>query len=57
MSNHPPRSNIFHALTSLPQRVIRYLSGPVTRIFGPTDDDYPATGTQPFEGEPADKKS
>ena len=23
----------------------------VARIFQPTDDDYPATGVQPFEGE------
>lgn len=51
------RSNILHTLTTLPQRIIRYLSGPITRIFGPTDDDYPATGTQPFDGEPPHKKS
>ncbi|XGV98248.1 MAG: hypothetical protein ACAF41_04795 [Leptolyngbya sp. BL-A-14] len=45
-----------HTLEIIPQQVIRFISGAVTRIFGPTDDDYPATGAQPFEGEPADKK-
>ncbi|WP_171974789.1 hypothetical protein [Leptolyngbya sp. 'hensonii'] len=32
---------------------VRYISGAVARIFGPTDDAYPATGVQPFEGEPS----
>lgn len=30
----------------------RYISEAVTRIFGPSDDAYPATGVQPFTGEP-----
>ncbi|NJP12549.1 MAG: hypothetical protein HC866_26330 [Leptolyngbyaceae cyanobacterium RU_5_1] len=32
--------------------VIQYVSGAVSRIFGPSDDAYPNTGVQPFEGEP-----
>lgn len=44
-------------IATIPQRVIRYIASAVTRIFGPTDDNYPATGVQPFEGEPADEKS
>jgi hypothetical protein len=36
--------------------VIKYFSGAVSRIFGPTDDSYPNTGVQPFEGE-SNKKS
>ncbi|WP_072016411.1 isochorismate synthase [Neosynechococcus sphagnicola] len=28
---------------------LQYLSGAMARIFGPTDDNYPATGVQPFE--------
>ena len=32
--------------------LIQYISGAVARIFGPTDDEYPATGVQPFEGDP-----
>ena len=49
--------HIIHAIVTLPQRVIRYISSAVIRIFSPSDDNYPATGVQPFEGDPADKKS
>lgn len=31
---------------------MHYVSAAVGRIFGPTDDAYPETGVQPFEGEP-----
>ena len=34
-------------------RLIRYISDGVARIFGPSDDNYPETGVQPFEGDPA----
>jgi len=37
-------------------QVNNYISGAVSRIFGPKDDDYPATGVQPFEGDIADHK-
>jgi len=33
-----------------------YIAGAMTRIFGPTDDQYPATGVQPFSGEPAHRR-
>jgi hypothetical protein len=32
--------------------VIQYFSGAISRIFGPSDDKYPNTGVQPFDGEP-----
>lgn len=35
---------------------MRFVSEAVTRIFGPTDDHYPPTGVQPFEGKPAPKQ-
>jgi hypothetical protein len=38
------------------QGIINYISGGFTRIFGPRDDNYPNTGVQPFEGDPADDK-
>jgi hypothetical protein len=28
-----------------------YFSGAVARIFSPRDDEFPATGVQPFEGD------
>ncbi len=36
--------------------VIQYFSEAISRIFGPSDDEYPNTGVQPFDGEP-NKKS
>lgn len=35
--------------------VIQFVSGAVSRIFAPSDDQYPPTGVQPFEGEPNKK--
>lgn len=35
--------------------VVQYFSGALVRIFGPTDDSYPATGVQPFDGTPMKK--
>lgn len=34
---------------------IQYISEAASRIFGPNDDHYPATGTQPFEGDSYDE--
>lgn len=34
------------------ESITRYISEAVVRIFGPSDDAYPATGVQPFSGEP-----
>lgn len=33
------------------RETIQYLWKGTVRIFSPTDDDYPKTGVQPFEGE------
>ncbi len=43
-------------MPKLLDNVIQYFSGAISRIFGPSDDAYPNTGVQPFEGEP-NKKS
>ena len=36
--------------------VIQYVSGAVSRIFSLSDDHYPNTGVQPFDGD-VDKKN
>ena len=33
------------------KNIIQYITEGFARIFSPTDDEYPATGIQPFEGE------
>lgn len=35
---------------------VQYLAEAFARIFGPTDDEYPEIGIQPFEGEPYQAK-
>lgn len=39
------------------QETAQYILEAVIPIFSPTDDRYPATGLQPFTGEPADEKT
>lgn len=36
--------------------LIKFMAGAIARIFAPTDDAYPNTGVQPFEGELPEKK-
>ncbi|MBD1876445.1 isochorismate synthase [Nodosilinea sp. FACHB-131] len=31
--------------------LMQYFAEPVSRIFGPDDDNYPKTGVQPFDGD------
>ena len=49
-------SNTFQTIKNLTANVIGFVSMAVTRIFGLNDDDYPATGVQPFEGEPSNER-
>lgn len=41
---------------AIPNKVGQFVAGAISRIFGLNDDNYPATGVQPFEGEPAKEK-
>lgn len=34
------------------QNTAQYLLSGTSRLFKPTDDDYPKTGVQPFTGDP-----
>lgn len=36
------------------QNTVESIWNDVYRLFQPTDDDYPKSGVQPFEGEPRD---
>jgi nucleoid-associated protein YgaU len=52
MSSDNQWEKMFKAILEMPQKVVRNITTGVARIFSPNDDDYPATGVQPFEGEP-----
>lgn len=43
-------------VSKMTRQMVRYIGEAALRIFGPDKDEYPPTGVQPFEGEPADKK-
>ena len=34
------------------QNLVQYIWDGASRLFKPTDDDYPKTGVQPFSGDP-----
>jgi hypothetical protein len=36
------------------QSMVRFVVSGVMRLFSPTDDDYPATGIQAYDGESGD---
>ncbi len=38
------------------QDAVQSIWNDVSRLFQPTDDDYPKSGVQPFEGEPYEDK-
>ena len=57
MSSSKWFQTLLQSLIKVPQQIIRYISWPALRIFGPTDDEYPETGVQPFEGEIPDKET
>lgn len=48
-TNNKLRQTIQNLLT-IPQQIISYIWAAVSRLFAPSDDQYPKTGVQPFEG-------
>ncbi len=46
----------FDKIRQATENTIHYLWGGLSRIFSPTDDEYPSTGVQPYEGDPATDK-
>jgi hypothetical protein len=38
-------------LNQMLQDLVQYFTEAFARVFGPSDDEYPTVGVQPFEGE------
>ena len=36
--------------------MVEYLSDAIARIFTPSKDDFPATGAQPYKGDPDNRE-
>jgi hypothetical protein len=56
MSAPTPLEKLFQSVKAAPGQIFGYISSAALRIFSPNKDNYPATGAQPFEGDPADEK-
>jgi hypothetical protein len=56
MTDNTNKTQLVQSIKEAPQKIINFIAGAIARIFSPRDDNYPETGAQPFEGEPADKK-
>ncbi len=56
MSKSTAIQQFLQSIQEATQRIISYVLSAGARIFGPSDDNYPKTGVQPFEGDPDDEK-
>ena len=51
MSTTSRAKQIIQSFVEIPQKFINFTTNGVTRIFSPSDDDYPKSGVQPYEGD------
>jgi hypothetical protein len=56
MSSDNKWGEILKAAIEMPRKFIAYITSAAARTFSPDDDNYPATGVQPFEGEINEEK-
>lgn len=56
MSNTSKFQQIVKSIVEIPQKLINFTTNGVNRIFSPSNDDYPKSGTQPYEGDSPHKK-
>ncbi|QIR40070.1 hypothetical protein HCG51_27400 [Tolypothrix sp. PCC 7910] len=56
MSTTTKIGQILQAIVEVTQQVIRYIYTGATSTFTPSNDNYPATGVQPYEGDPPEQK-
>ncbi|AFY55494.1 hypothetical protein Riv7116_3014 [Rivularia sp. PCC 7116] len=51
MSTASKAKQIIKSVVEIPQKLINFTTNGVSRIFSPSDDDYPKSGVQPYEGD------
>ena len=56
MSTTSKARQLIQSIVEIPQKLINFTTNGVSRIFSPSDDDYPKSGVQPYEGDSADNR-
>ncbi|NJM23161.1 MAG: hypothetical protein HC836_40510 [Richelia sp. RM2_1_2] len=56
MSTASKAKQMIKSFVEIPQKLIKFTTNGVTRIFSPSDDDYPKSGVQPYEGDSAENR-
>jgi hypothetical protein len=54
MSTAYKARQMIKSVVEIPQKFIKFTTNGVSRIFSPSDDDYPKSGVQPYDGDSAD---
>ena len=57
MSNTSNFQQVLKSILEFPQKLINFTTNGVNRIFSPSNDDYPISGVQPYEGDYSNKKN
>lgn len=53
MSTASKAKRMIKSVVEIPQKLIKFATNGISRIFSPSDDDYPKSGVQPYEGDSA----
>lgn len=56
MTTNTNRKGMLSRLWNLPRATVSYIFDAAVRIFSPSTDNYPETGTQPYKGDPNSEK-
>ncbi|MBV6626917.1 MAG: hypothetical protein KI793_28925 [Rivularia sp. (in: Bacteria)] len=56
MSTTSKAKQMIKSVVEIPQKLIDFTTNGISRIFSPSDDDYPKSGVQPYEGDTARHK-
>ena len=56
MPNTSKIQQIIKSIGDFTQKLINFTTNGVNRIFSPSNDDYPKSGVQPYEGDYSRKK-
>ncbi|MGB6300217.1 MAG: hypothetical protein WBF90_29170 [Rivularia sp. (in: cyanobacteria)] len=56
MSTASKAKRMIKSVVEIPQKLIKFATNGISRIFSPSDDDYPKSGVQPYDGDSADNR-